>query len=44
MLENVTQEEIATRLGISPGAVSQRVRRQGIAALVRVDEMLGQVR
>ncbi|CAM3222691.1 SatD family protein [Nocardioides dubius] len=38
LLEDETQREIAERLGISPSAVSQRVRAEGLAALVLADE------
>lgn len=38
LLEHETQREIAARLGISPSAVSQRVRTEGLAALVLADE------
>lgn len=43
MLAGMSQGEISTRLGISASAVSQRVRRGGIATLLRVDQLLGQV-
>jgi hypothetical protein len=44
MLAGMTQQEIAGDLEVSPSAVSQRIRRDGLAAVVRVDELLGQVR
>jgi len=44
MLRGMTQEQIGRSLGITSAAVSQRVRRDGIAALVRVDELLGELR
>lgn len=43
MLAGMSQQQIADRLGVSPSAVSQRVRRQGLAALVTVDELLGEI-
>ena len=44
MLAGMSQKAIAAELGISPSAVSQRIRRDGLAALIRVDELLGEVR
>jgi DNA-binding transcriptional LysR family regulator len=44
MLAGMSQQQIAARLGVTPSAVSQRVRRDGLAALVRSDELLGSVR
>lgn len=44
MLSAMPQKAIAAELGISPSAVSQRVRRDGIAVIVRADELLGGVR
>jgi len=41
MLTGMTQKDIATRLGVTASAVSQRVRRDGLGALVRADELLG---
>jgi hypothetical protein len=41
MLSGMTQKEIAAELGVTASAVSQRVRRDGLAALVRADELLG---
>ena len=43
MLAGMSQQQIADRLGVSPSAVSQRVRRQGLSALVAVDRLLGEV-
>lgn len=43
LLDGRTQKEIAGELGISPSAVSQRVRGDGLAALVAADESLGRV-
>lgn len=43
MLAGMSQKEIAADLGISASAVSQRIRRDGLAALVRADELLGGV-
>jgi len=43
MLAGMSQQQIADRLRVSPSAVSQRVRRQGLAALVTVDQLLGEV-
>jgi hypothetical protein len=40
LLGGATQREIAADLGISPSAVSQRVRADGLAALVAADEQL----
>lgn len=44
LLAGRTQRELAEDLGISPSAVSQRVRGDGLAALVAADESLGRVR
>lgn len=41
LLGGSTQREIAGELGISPSAVSQRVRADGLAALVAADERMG---
>lgn len=41
LLSGSTQREIAAELGISPSAVSQRVRADGLAALVAADESIG---
>jgi DNA-binding transcriptional LysR family regulator len=43
LLAGQTQREVAEALGISPSAVSQRVRSDGLAALVAADENLGRV-
>jgi len=43
MLAGMTQQQIASRLGVSPSAVSQRVRRGGLGSIVRVDELLGEL-
>jgi len=43
LLSGQTQREIAEALGVSPSAVSQRVRGDGLAALVVADERLGSV-
>ena len=43
LLGGSTQREIAESLGISPSAVSQRVRADGLAALVAADESMGRV-
>jgi hypothetical protein len=44
LLSGRTQREIADGEGISPSAVSQRVRNDGLAALVAAEEMLGGIR
>ncbi len=44
LLAGRTQREVAEELGISPSAVSQRVRADGLAALVAADELMGGVR
>jgi hypothetical protein len=44
LLRGMTQQEIARVEGISASAVSQRVRRDGLAAVVAADELLGAVR
>lgn len=36
-----SQREIAERLGVSPSAISQRVRSDGLAALVAADQAMG---
>ena len=41
LLESETQREVAARLGISPSAVSQRVRADGLGAIVTAHELLG---
>jgi len=43
LLSGHTQREIADELGISPSAVSQRVRGDGLAAVVAADVGLGRV-
>lgn len=43
MLAGMSQKEIAADLGVTPSAVSQRVRRDGLAAVVRADELLGRL-
>jgi hypothetical protein len=43
LLSGHTQREIAEELGISPSAVSQRVRSDGLAAVVAADLGLGRV-
>jgi DNA-binding transcriptional LysR family regulator len=43
LLDGSTQRELAASLGISPSAVSQRVRSDGLAALVAADIGLGRV-
>ncbi|SFC67071.1 Winged helix-turn-helix DNA-binding [Nocardioides terrae] len=44
MLAGMTQKDIAAELGVTASAVSQRVRRDGLGALVRADELLGGLR
>jgi DNA-binding transcriptional LysR family regulator len=43
LMSGTSQREIASRLGVSPSAVSQRVRSDGLAALVSADETMGRV-
>jgi DNA-binding transcriptional LysR family regulator len=43
VLSGHTQRQIAEELGISPSAVSQRVRADGLTAVVAADESLGSV-
>lgn len=43
LLGGSTQKEIAGQLGISPSAVSQRVRADGLGALAAADESMGSV-
>ena len=43
LMAGASQREIAERLGVSPSAVSQRVRSDGLAALVSADEKMGQI-
>ena len=44
MLSGMSQKAMAAELDITPSAVSQRVRRDGLAVIVRADELLGDVR
>ena len=44
LLSGMTQREIAEADGVSASAVSQRIRRDGLAALVVTDELLRGVR
>lgn len=44
LLGGSTQREIAAALEVSPSAVSQRVRADGLAALVAADESMGRAR
>lgn len=44
LLDGRSQREIAEELGISSSAVSQRVRKDGLAAVVAAHSMLGEVR
>ncbi len=44
LLEGRSQQEIADELAISPSAVSQRVRSDGLAAVVTAHELLAKVR
>jgi len=41
MLDGMSQQEIADQVEVTPSAVSQRVRRDGIAAILRIDDLLG---
>lgn len=43
MMAGMTQDQIARRLEISASAVSQRVRRDGLAAILRADGLLGEL-
>jgi hypothetical protein len=43
LLDGETQRDIATELGISASAVSQRVRHDGLAAIVAAEQLLGEV-
>lgn len=43
LMAGASQREIAGQLGVSPSAVSQRVRSDGLAALVSADETMGAV-
>jgi transcriptional regulator with XRE-family HTH domain len=40
LLAGATQRDLAAELGVSPSAVSQRVRADGLAALVAADAAL----
>ena len=40
LLDGMTQRELAAAEGISPSAVSQRVRADGLAVIVRCHELL----
>jgi len=44
LLSGRTQREIAEKQGVSPSAVSQRVRHDGLAALVAAERLLGEIR
>lgn len=41
MLAGMSQQQIADRLEVSPSAVSQRVRRDGLGAILSIDDLLG---
>lgn len=43
MLRGMSQQQIAHHVGVTPSAVSQRVRRDGLAAVVAIDELLGEL-
>lgn len=43
LLSGMTQREIAIAEAVSASAVSQRIRRDSLAVLVRTDELLGQL-
>lgn len=43
LLSGEAQRDIADRLGISPSAVSQRIRADGLAAVVAADELIREV-
>ncbi|MEI7056558.1 SatD family protein [Nocardioides sp. CCNWLW239] len=43
MLSGMSQKAIAADLEITPSAVSQRIRRDGIVTILRADELLGAV-
>jgi DNA-binding transcriptional LysR family regulator len=43
LLDGRTQRDLAEELGISPSAVSQRVRHDGLATVVAADRLLGEV-
>ncbi len=44
LLAGRTQKEIAEAEGVSPSAISQRVRNDGVAAVLAADKRLGRVR
>ncbi|MGZ4476173.1 MAG: SatD family protein [Nocardioides sp.] len=44
MLRDMSQRDLAHDLGVSPSAVSQRIRRDGLAVLAEADRRLGAVR
>jgi hypothetical protein len=44
LLSGRTQREIAAKQDVSPSAVSQRVRHDGLAALVASERLLGEIR
>jgi len=44
MLRDMSQRDLAHDLGVSPSAVSQRIRRDGLAVLAEADRRLGGVR
>jgi len=44
LLEEKSQREIAEEVGITPSAVSQRVRRDGLAALAQAERLMGDIR
>jgi hypothetical protein len=43
LVQGRTLTDIAGDLGVSPSALSQRVRRDGLGVLLRADELLGEV-
>ena len=43
LLEGRTQREISAQLGVSASALSQRVRRDGLAVMVRAENLLAEV-
>ena len=44
LMSGASQREVAERMGISPSAVSQRVRSDGLAALMAADRAMGNIR
>lgn len=44
LMSGATQREVAERMGISPSAVSQRVRSDGLAALLAADQAMGDIK